>query len=69
VSRLRGFLNQQGENEARGFNGNGEGTMYNDGEEADGMQNVTAQANGMMIDELEEEEGEFGGDSEMLGQD
>jgi F-box and leucine-rich repeat protein GRR1 len=43
--------------------------MYNDGEEADGMQNVTAQANGMMIDELEEEEGEFGGDSEMLGQD
>lgn len=38
--------------------------MYEDGEEPDVILNVTAQANGMAIDEDED----FG-DSEMLGQD
>ena len=38
--------------------------MYHEGEEADVILNVTAQANGMVIDELDEE---FGNDSEMLG--
>ena len=42
--------------------------MYEDGEEGDGILNVTAQANGMAIEENEDGEEEFG-DSEMLGHD
>lgn len=46
--------------------------MFNEGEDEGGLGigivNVTAQAGGMMIDEMGEDE-EFGNDSEMLGQD
>jgi F-box and leucine-rich repeat protein GRR1 len=42
--------------------------MYNEAEEADQMGDVTAQANDMAIDEMNEDD-EFGNDSEMLGQD
>jgi F-box and leucine-rich repeat protein GRR1 len=42
--------------------------MYNEAEEGDQMGDVTAQANGMAIDEMNDEE-DFGNDSEMLGQD
>ncbi|KAF1843004.1 RNI-like protein [Cucurbitaria berberidis CBS 394.84] len=68
VQRLRGFLNTNGQNEDRDSSfGDNEGTMYNDGEDGgDVIINVTAQANGMVIDEMDEE---FGNDSEMLGQD
>lgn len=67
MQRLRVFLNTNGQMEDRGspFIDN-EGTMYNEGEDGDVIVNVTAQANGMAIDEIDEE---FGNDSEMLGQD
>ena len=70
VTRLRVFLNTHGGNEER-YDGEGEGTMYNEAEEGDtGVMNVTAGTNGMQIDEMgDNEEEEFGGDSEMLGQD
>jgi F-box and leucine-rich repeat protein GRR1 len=42
-----------------------DGTMYHDDEDGDNMVVVTAQANGMAIDE----EDEFNDDSEMAGQD
>jgi F-box and leucine-rich repeat protein GRR1 len=42
-----------------------DGTMYHEDEDGDNMVVVTAQANGMVIDE----EDEFGNDSEMAGQD
>jgi F-box and leucine-rich repeat protein GRR1 len=42
--------------------------MYNEAEEGDQMGDVTAQANDMAIDEMNEDD-EFGNDSEMLGQD
>ncbi len=65
VQRLRVFLNTHGQNEDRESSfGDNEGTMYHEGEDADVILNVTAQANGMAIDELDEE---FGNDSEMLG--
>ena len=70
VSRLRGFLNTDHDHQNRrqaSFSDN-EGTMYEDGEEGDGILNVTAQANGMAIEENEDGEEEFG-DSEMLGHD
>jgi len=65
VQRLRQFLNVDHEAQHRqaSFSDN-EGTMYEDGEEPEMILNVTAQANGMAIDEDED----FG-DSEMLGQD
>ncbi|KAF9691080.1 hypothetical protein EKO04_011007 [Ascochyta lentis] len=65
VQRLRQFLNTDHDHQNRqaSFSDN-EGTMYEDGEEPDVILNVTAQANGMAIDEDED----FG-DSEMLGQD
>lgn len=65
VQRLRQFLNTESDAQNRhtSFSDN-EGTMYEDGEEPDVILNVTAQANGMVIDEDED----FG-DSEMLGQD
>lgn len=68
VQRLRVFLNTNGQNDDRESPfGDNEGTMYNDGEDGgDVIINVTAQANGMAIDEMDEE---FGNDSEMLGQD
>lgn len=67
VSRLRQFLNTDHDHQNRqaSFSDN-EGTMYEDGEEPDVILNVTAQANGMAIDENEDED--FG-DSEMLGPD
>ena len=65
VQRLRLFLNtnRQDENREPSF-GDNEGTMFHEGEDTDVILNVTAQANGMVIDELDEE---FGNDSEMLG--
>lgn len=67
MQRLRVFLNNHGQHEERGspFD-DGEGTMFNEGEDGDQIVTVTAQANGMMIDEMDEE---FGNDSEMMGQD
>lgn len=38
--------------------------MFNEGEDGDVILTVTAQANGMVIDEMDDE---FGNDSEMLG--
>lgn len=72
VSRLRIFLNTHGDREDRGdYDGDGEGTMYNEAEDGDsGMRNVTQGTNGMQIDEMGDQEDEmFGGDSEMMGQD
>jgi F-box and leucine-rich repeat protein GRR1 len=68
VTRLRVFLNTNGQSEIRGGEGRYEGTMYNDAEEGDQMGHVTAQAAGMAMDEMNDEEG-FGDDSEMMGQD
>ncbi|KAH8719211.1 hypothetical protein GQ44DRAFT_688079 [Phaeosphaeriaceae sp. PMI808] len=66
VSRLRASLNAHGgQPEDRDYDN--EATMYNEAEEGDSIVNVTAQANGMMIDEANEDE-EFN-DSEMLGLD
>ncbi|OAK99201.1 RNI-like protein [Phaeosphaeriaceae sp. SRC1lsM3a] len=67
VTRLRVFLNTNGQTEDRGGY-DGESTMYNDAEEGDQMGDVTTQTNGMAIDEMNDDE-EFGNDSEMMGQD
>jgi hypothetical protein len=66
VTRLRVFLNTNGQGELRAYDG--EGTMYAD-DDGDQMGNVTAQAAGMVMDEGEGEEEPFGDDSEMMGQD
>ncbi|KAL5116858.1 SCF ubiquitin ligase complex subunit [Pleosporales sp. CAS-2024a] len=63
VTRLRVFLNTNGQGELRAYDA--EGTMYAD--DGDQMGDVTAQAAGMVMDEGEEEP--FGDDSEMMGQD
>ena len=67
VQRLRAFLNTNGQNEDRGSSyGENDRTMYHEGEEPDVILNVTAQANGMAIDEIDDD---FGNDSEMMGLD
>lgn len=65
VTRLRVFLNTNGQTEDRGGY-DGESTMYNDAEEGDQIVDVTTQTNGMAIDEMNDDD-EFGNDSEMLG--
>jgi F-box and leucine-rich repeat protein GRR1 len=67
VTRLRVFLNTNGQAEDRGSY-DGQGTMYNEAEEGDQMGDVTNQTDGMVIDEMNDEE-DYGNDSEMLGQD
>jgi hypothetical protein len=42
--------------------------MYNEAEEGDQIGDVTNQTDGMVIDEMNDEE-DYGNDSEMLGQD
>lgn len=67
VQRLRVYLNTHSHMESRDSAYlESEGTMFNEGEDGDTIVNVTAQAHGMAIDEMDEE---FGNDSEMLGQD
>jgi F-box and leucine-rich repeat protein GRR1 len=64
VARLRNFLNTADHNEDNRLSLNhGHGTMFNEGEDGDQIVDVTAQANGMAIDEMDEE---FGNDSEMV---
>jgi F-box and leucine-rich repeat protein GRR1 len=42
--------------------------MFNEADEGDQMGDVTTQTDGMVIDEMNDEE-DYGNDSEMLGQD
>ena len=63
VARMRNFLNTADQNEDNRLPySHGHVTMFNEGEDGDQIVNVTARANGMAIDEMEEEYG----DSEMV---
>ncbi|KAF2502591.1 RNI-like protein [Lophium mytilinum] len=62
VTRLRAYLNQDSRISAY----EADGTMYDETEEPDVIMNVTAQANIMVIDEMDED---FGENSEVMGQD
>ncbi|KAF1945725.1 ubiquitin ligase complex F-box protein GRR1 [Clathrospora elynae] len=69
VQRLRNFMNTNGQAEDTDTDdfGMNDGTMYHEEDEAsDNMMVVTAQANIMAIDEMDDE---FGNDSEMIGHD
>jgi F-box and leucine-rich repeat protein GRR1 len=64
VQRLRNYLNvDTGPTHPQAFHA--DGTMFDASEDPDDVGNVTAQANGMAIDEDED----FGEGSEMMGQD
>lgn len=64
VQRLRSYLNSESGARAPPFGA--DGTMYDETEEPEMILNVTAQANGMAIEEMDED---FGEGSEMMGQD
>ncbi|KAF2712935.1 RNI-like protein [Pleomassaria siparia CBS 279.74] len=63
VQRLRNYLNVDSPSLNRGPLFDGDGTMFDESDEPEMMVNVTAQANGMVIEEDED----FGEGSEMMG--
>jgi F-box and leucine-rich repeat protein GRR1 len=64
VQRLRSYLNAEGDGVNRMMHLDADGTMYDESEEQEMMQPLTAQANGMVLDEMDEE---FGEASELMG--
>lgn len=66
VQRLRGYLNSDAHDAPRSAVFEADGTMYDESEEPEMILNVTAQANGMAIEEMDDD---FGNESEMMGQD
>jgi F-box and leucine-rich repeat protein GRR1 len=66
VQRLRNYLNADSPGAPRATVFDADGTMYDESEEPEMILNVTAQANGMAIEEMDED---FGNESEMMGQD
>ncbi|KAF2020573.1 RNI-like protein [Aaosphaeria arxii CBS 175.79] len=68
VTRLRNYLNADALSDSRQGRVlfDNDGTMFDDGEEPEMIVNVTAQANGMAIDEMMDED--IGGDSELMDQ-